>query len=426
MNYDPGDLIKIKTKDKVYKGIYIPQKGNSLVIKLESGYNIGIDKKKIKKIDLVKKHKKTKKKTKEIKQNKKLPTISILHTGGTIASKVDYRTGAVHAEFSPEELLKMFPELKDIANIKSRLIFQMFSEDMEPEHWEILAKEVKKEIKKKVDGIIITHGTDTMHYTSAALSFMLQNLPVPLLLVGAQRSSDRGSSDASLNLINASYFISKTNFRGIAICMHENTEDTSCLILPGTKTRKMHTSRRDAFKPINDVPIAKVDYKKKLIENIKKIKENKEKFKSSISFEKNIALIKIRPGFSYKELEFYKNYKGIIFEGTGLGHLAVSVLDKHTKEHKKTLEMIKKLSKKMPIFMTSQCIFGRVDMNVYSSGRDLQEGGVVPLEDMLPETAYVKLGWLLSFEKNQEKIKELMLKNIAGEITERTQANEFL
>ncbi len=426
MNYKAGDLIKVKTKEGVYKGTYIPRKGNSIVIKLESGYNIGIDKNKIDNISLVRKQKKIKQKKEKIKQNNKLPTISILHTGGTIASKVDYRTGAVHSEFSPEEILRMFPELKEIANIRSRLIFQMFSEDMGPEHWEILAKEVKKEIEKKVDGIIITHGTDIIHYTSAALSFMLQNLPIPVLLVGAQRSSDRGSSDASLNLINASYFISKTSFNGVAICMHENTEDNSCLILPGTKTRKMHTSRRDAFKAVNDIPIAKVDYKKNIIENIKKIKENNESLISNIGFEKKIALIKIRPGFSHKELEFYKNYKGIIFEGTGLGHLAVSVLDKHTKEHKKTLDMIKKLSKKIPIFMASQCIFGRVDMNVYSSGRDLQEAGVIALEDMLSETAYVKLGWLLSFEKNQKKIKELMLKNIAGEISERTQLNEFL
>jgi len=426
MDYKAGDVIKVKTKDKTYRGIYIPQKGNSLVLKLENGYNIGVDKKKIKKIDLVKKQKKVKKKVKKIKQNKNLPTISILHTGGTIASRVDYRTGAVHSEFSPEDLLEMFPELKDISNIKSKLIFQMFSEDMEPEHWEILAKEVEKETKNGVDGIIITHGTDTMHYTSAALSFMLQNLPIPVILVGAQRSSDRGSSDAVLNLINACYYITKTDFNGVGICMHENTEDASCLIFPGTKTRKMHTSRRDAFKTINDKPIARVNYKNNMIENIKKIKKSKVKFCSKIGFEKNIALIKIRPGFSYKELEFYRNYKGIIFEGTGLGHLAVNVLDKHTKKHKKTLELIKKLSKKIPIFMTSQCIFGRVDMNVYSSGRDLQEAGVVPLEDMLPETAYVKLGWILSFKKNQKEIKKLMLKNIAGEIKKRTQVNEFL
>ncbi len=425
MNYKAGDIIKVKTKDKTYKGIYIPQKGDSLVLKLENGYNIGIDKKKIKKISFVKKQKKAKKKAKKIKQNKKLPTISILHTGGTIASKVDYRTGAVHAEFSPNELLEMFPELKKIANINSKLVFQMFSEDMEPEHWKVLEKEVEKEIKAS-DGIIITHGTDTLHYTSAALSFMLQNLPVPVILVGAQRSSDRGSSDAALNLVNACYYITKTDFRGVGICMHENTEDNSCLILSGTKTRKMHTSRRDAFKAVNEKPIARVNYKKNLVENFGKINEKKEKFNSKIGFEKNIALIKIRPGFSYKELELYKNYKGIIFEGTGLGHIGVNVLDEYTKEHKKTLELIKKLSKKIPIFMASQCIFGRVDMNVYSSGRDLQKAGVIPLEDMLPETAYVKLGWILSFEKDKKKIKKLMLKNIAGEITERTQANEYL
>ncbi len=426
-NIKDGDLVDITTDEKKLRGILMPSSKDSLVLKLDSGYNIGMQRNKIKKINLIKKYNKKEEKIKErLKFNKALPTISILHTGGTIASKVDYRTGAVTTRFTPEDLIAMFPELKNIANIKSRLVFQMFSEDMEPEHWQILAKEVTKELEKS-DGVIITHGTDTMHYTSSALSFMLQDLDKPVILVGAQRSSDRGSSDAFLNLICAINFITKTNFAGVAICMHKDMSDDTCYIHKGTKVRKLHTSRRDAFKSINEKPIAEVTKEGKVNFLSNYIKKESKKTILKNKFEKKIALIKIRPGFSYKELEFYEKnkYKGIIIEGTGLGHMPANILDKYTKDHKKLLDTLKRLSKNMLICMASQCIFGRVNMNVYSTGIDLQNSGVIPLEDILSETAYVKLGWVLANTKKLEEAKSLMLKNIAGEISERTTA-EFI
>jgi len=426
---DSGDLIEITTKDKKIKGILMPRPKlldkDTIILKLDNGYNIGINKNEIKNIKLIEKYKKTKKKTSKISYNKNLPTISILHTGGTIASKVDYRTGGVISEFTPEEIINMFPELEKIANIKSRLVFQMFSEDFEPEHWSLLAKEIEKEIKTGVYGIIITHGTDTMHYTSAALSFMLQNLPIPILLVGAQRSSDRGSSDAGMNLICATNFIVKTDFSGAAICMHGSIEDKCCYIHQGTKVRKMHTSRRDAFRSINVLPYAKIFYDGK-IEFFRKDytrKDKKRKLNLANKFEKKVAIIKIRPGFDYKEIEAYKNYKGIVLEGTGLGHAPVTFLDEYTKNHKKLVELIKNLSKKIPIIMTSQCIYGRVNMNVYSTGRGLLAAGVIPAEDMMPEVAYIKLGWLLA--NKPEEVKKLFKENLVGEITERIDEKAF-
>ena len=308
-NIKDGDLVDITTDEKKLRGILMPSSKDSLVLKLDSGYNIGMQRNKIKKINLIKEYNKKEEKIKErLKFNKALPTISILHTGGTIASKVDYRTGAVTTRFTPEDLIAMFPELKNIANIKSRLVFQMFSEDMEPEHWQILAKEVTKELEKS-DGVIITHGTDTMHYTSSALSFMLQDLDKPVILVGAQRSSDRGSSDAFLNLICAINFITKTNFAGVAICMHKDMSDDTCYIHKGTKVRKLHTSRRDAFKSINEKPIAEVTKEGKVNFLSNYIKKESKKTILKNKFEKKIALIKIRPGFSYKELEFYEKNK---------------------------------------------------------------------------------------------------------------------
>ena len=273
MQAKTGDNVIVDTKDKEVKGILMPvpeSEGEVVILKLESGYNIGIDKKDVKEIKLVKSYSEKKQKTAEIKQNKKLPTVSILHTGGTIASKVDYKTGGVIAKFSPGEIIGMFPELTKIANIKSRKIASMQSEMMRFPHYNIMAKEIEKEIKSGTDGIIITHGTDTMHYSSAALRFILEDLSVPVILVGSQRSSDRGSSDAGLNLISACYFIANSDFADVAICMHENLSDESCLILPALKTRKMHTSRRDAFRPINTTPVARVNFNDKNISFMKK------------------------------------------------------------------------------------------------------------------------------------------------------------
>ncbi|MEW6063119.1 MAG: Glu-tRNA(Gln) amidotransferase subunit GatD [Nanoarchaeota archaeon] len=424
-----GDLIEVLSDLGTTKGILMPsQDPNILILKLDSGYNIAIKKDIIKKIKLLKKFvPKEKQQKPKIEFNKELPTISLLHTGGTIASKVDYRTGAVTTATTPEEILEKFPELKKIANLRSRLVFQMFSEDFEPEHWQILAREIEKELKTS-DGVIVTHGTDTMHYTSAALSFMLQDLPKPVILVGSQRSSDRGSSDAFLNLICAARFIANSNYAGVAVCMHKSMSDDYSYIHKGTKVRKLHTSRRDAFKSVNDRPIAEVsmDGKITFLSTDYPKKENK-KLQVIDKFDRKLALVKMHPGFNYKELEFYykNNYSGIVIEGTGLGHIPINTLDKFTKDHKTTLNLVKDISKKIPIVITSQCIFGRINLNVYSTGRDLISAGVISGEDMTPETAYVKLGWLLAQTKDLQKIREMMHKNIAGEITEKT-GIEFL
>lgn len=423
-----NDFVDVKTKNKNFQGNILPSSNkNTLFLKLESGYNIGIDKKDIKNMKILKKYTQKQKKQEKLAKNKDLPTISILHTGGTVASKVDYETGAVTARFTPEDLIEMFPELKNMANINSKLISNMWSDDMRFSHYNLIAKEIQKEIKNKIDGIIITHGTDTMHYTAAALAFILEDLPAPVIIVGAQRSSDRGSSDAFLNLNAAFKFITKTNFAGVAICMHENQEDETCLILPATKTRKLHSSRRDAFKPINDKPIARI-FKDGKIEFIKKDYQKKEKRNLKLKlFKENlkIGILKIHTNMYPEQFLAYKNFNGLIIEGTGLGHTPLEVLDKSTKIHEKIKNAIKILTKKMPVVITTQTIFGRINMNVYSKGRDLQELGIVGnLADMTTETAFIKLAWLISNYPKQ--VKELITKNLRGEINDRIVSEEFL
>jgi len=428
-----GDFVEVQTKDKIMNGILMPvpdSEGSIVILKLESGYNIGIDKKNVKAIKLVKSSVEKKQKPAEIKTNKKLPTISILHTGGTIASKVDYKTGAVSAKFSPGEIIGMFPELKKIANINSRKIASMQSEMMRFAHYNLMAKEIEKEIKAGVNGIIITHGTDTMHYSSAALRFIFEDLPVPVILVGSQRSSDRGSSDAGLNLISACYFIANSDFADVAICMHENLNDESCLILPGLKTRKMHTSRRDAFRAINTMPVARVNFNEKNISFINKNynKKDKRKLKLKLINEKiKVGLIKTHTNMFAEEFLAYKNFDGLVIEGTGLGHLPNEEIDKYTKENKKIFTALKDMIKNGLItVMSSQAIYGRLQMNVYTPMRELQEIGVLGhLSDMTAETTFIKLAWLLSNYKKEE-VKELITKNLKGEISERVSNNTFL
>ena len=420
---NPGDKVKVTTTDKVVEGVLMPnEETDSVIVKMKSGYNIGIKKSKVKKIDVVSEAKPLPTVKGSIKNNPKLPTIAILHTGGTIASKVDYTTGGVVARFSPEEILGLFPELYDIANIRSRMVCKMMSENMRFLHYKEMIKAVQEEIKAGVDGVIIAHGTDAMHYTAAALSFALEGLSVPVILVGAQRSSDRGSSDAGMNLVSAAHFISKSDYAGVAICMHDNMEDTKCAINPPVKTKKMHTSRRDAFKAIGDKPIAIVDYEKGKIDMIAKDLPESSKLIVKDNFEDKVGIVRCHPNMHPEEFSCFKGFKGLVIEGTGLGHAPVIGDDDLTKVNEKNFKALTDLIKSgTTVVMTSQCTYGAVHMHVYSAGVKLLKAGVIPCHDTLTETAFVKLAWLLG---NKLDVK-LMGENLRGEIKERV-TTEFI
>jgi glutamyl-tRNA(Gln) amidotransferase subunit D len=419
-----GNLIEITFENEKISGTIIPTNSKMLTLKFSTGYNAGFDIKKIKNVKILGQSKSVGKIEKQkIKKNPNLPTISLLHTGGTIASRVDYRTGGVYASFDGDDIATMFPELIKTTNINSILVSNMMSEDMNSEHYKKIVNAIEKETKNKIKGIIIGHGTDTLGYSSAYLSFALENCPLPVILVGAQRSSDRGSSDAAMNLVCAAEFIKKTNFKGVAICMHNSTNDDYCAILPATKTRKIHSSRRDAFKTINDTPIALINYKTKeikWIKNKKKFENQNGKFLIKNKFEKKVGLLKMHPGINEKLIDFYKKekYKGLIIEGTGLGHTP-------TGEKEVFIKKIKDLIKSGCIVaMTSQCINGRVNPRVYSNARILSNLGVIYCEDMLPETAFVKLAWLLG-NYSKKEAEELLAKNLREEISDFSRVNVF-
>jgi len=420
-NFKLGDKLKIDTKKSTYTGILMPRSeladDRHIVIKLDSGYNVGINKEKIKSITLIESQiPKEEFELKKAEFDKNKGKISILATGGTIASRIDYITGGVHSAFSADELISAVPELGQIANVSGKQIFNKFSENINPDDWTLIARAVYDEIKKGADGIVVTHGTDTMGYTSAALSFML-NSPVPVVITGAQRSSDRGSSDAAVNLINAAVAAAKCKFGGIFVVVHGESSDSFDLIHPGTRVKKLHSSRRDAFKTVNDVPIGKVENGKiEYFENSSFYKfisgQKNMELELDAKLEKKVALIKYFPGMSKDIIEnlINLNYRGIIIEGTGLGHVNENLLE--------TLK--KAVDNKIPVFMTSQTMHGRVNMRVYATGRKLLNAGIIPCEDMLSETALVKLMWVMGHTSDFEKVREMMLTNYAGEISEKT------
>lgn len=414
-----GDLVEVLTVRERISGILIPSKNDAkITLKLASGYNISVLKKEIKETKVIESKKEKKSLLKQIKENKNLKTVYILHTGGTIASRVDYSTGAVSAKFSPSDLLEIVPELADIVNIKSKFISNMFSEDMNFSHYNIVALEVSK-VKDECDGVVITHGTDTLTYTSCALAFALENIDIPVIIVGSQRSSDRPSSDAFLNLYMACKFISETDFFGVALCMHENLNDETCLIYNPCKTKKLHSSRRDAFRSVNSKPIARVSHKG--IEFILRPHNKKGELNLKLFDEKlKIGLLFSHPGMSLQEVKAYSSFDGLVLVGTGIGHYPINKIDEKTSENEKIYNEIKRLVKKMPVVMTTQTVYGRVNLNVYSTGRKLLEAGVLGDQlDILYESALIKLAWLLSNDK--DKVRELFSKDFHGEISERSE-----
>ena len=397
-----GDYVSVKLAREDIKGVLLESYDKSVVLlKLESGYNIGIPKENIFDIKVIRKGKKIEDDFK-IPESKGKKKIGLIVTGGTIASKLDPRTGGVNALTEVGEFAKFYPKLFEKCKVDVVSPFMELSENMGSSHWKKLANEVKKMLDdKSIEGIIITHGSDTLHYTSAVLSFML-DVNKPVALTFSQRSIDRGSSDAELNLICSAEF-ALSNAAEVVIVGHATSDDEYCHALRGTKVRKMHTSRRDTFDAINDKPIARVWPDK--IKFLGNYKAKGQEVTLDDKFNDKIALVKFYPGQDSKIIDYYmkRKYKGVIIEMTGLGHVSENWISK-----------LKKCIKS-GVFVcgTAQTIYGALNPKVYSTGRKLEKIGVIYLKDMLSETAFVKLGWVLG-HKNWD-VKKKMLENISGE-----------
>ena len=413
-----GDIIRVTKGDEVLEGILIPRSEygdeTHLVVKLKNGYNIGIAVTPDANIERIGKGTKPTFAPPPVPEQKPgFPKVTIISTGGTIASRVDYRTGGVRPALTADDLYSVVPELANVADIETQILLSLFSENITPRDWGDIAQAAAKRISDNVSGVVIAHGTDTMGFTAAALSFALQNLPVPVIVVGSQRSADRPSSDAATNLLGAVLAASKAPFAEVVVAMHETTSDNSIAIHRGTKVRKLHTSRRDAFKSVNTMPIARIeDQQISMLTKEYPKRDPSRKLVVKPKFEEKVTLIKFFPSMDPSVIDFYteKKYRGIILEGTGLGHVSRACYG----------PLKNAVEKGLVVAMTSQCIWGRINMNVYYTGRDLQALGVVPLEDMLPETALVKLMWVLGQTEDGEEAKTMLTTDVAGELLPRT------
>ncbi len=412
-----GDVLEAKTEWGTVAGTLVPRYQHAdedhVVLKLKSGYNVGLAVSKLKEASVKAKGEKPAfEPPGRPKPRAGLPRVLILGTGGTIASRIDYRTGAVRPAISAEELHALIPELSDIAEIEPEILFNVFSENIGPARWSRLASRIKRAVAEGYSGVVVTHGTDTLGYTAAALSFALQGVPVPIILVGAQRSSDRPSSDATQNLIGGVSVAANAAFSGVYVGMHLDESDDAIALHRGTRVRKNHTSRRDAFLSVG-VPLAAV-WRPSGIEQVAPDLPKRgdlTRFRPTTRFDGNVALLKFYPSMPSDLISTVGRMggRGLIIEGTGLGHVG-----------SKDIAAIKAFIKGGGfVCMTSQCVNGRVDLNVYDTGRDLLRAGVVPLEDMLAETALVKAMWALGNSATAAEVKAKMLENLAGEMTAR-------
>ena len=417
--------VRAETTRGEFVGLLLPRSETSddlhLVLKLGTGYNIGIRHDTIERLEKIgyrEAHYRIPEQ--EFPVDPGNPSVKLLGTGGTIASRLDYRTGAVIPAFSPGELYGSVPELADICNLETEKLFGVFSENMGPEQYLILAEEVGKAIADGYDGVMIGHGTDTMHHTAAALSFMVQNPPVPVVMVGSQRSSDRPSSDAARNLINAAWAAGHGPIAEVMVCMFGPTSDVYNLLHRGTRVRKMHSSVRSTFRTLGDIPLAMVERGKvtPLKEDWKPRREDRD-VEIRAAFEPRVTLVYYYPGMHPDVIDAMveRGYRGIVLAGTGLGHVNRAIYP--------ALERARDAG--VQVYMTLQTLWGFVQMNVYETGREILELGVVPLANMLPESAYIKLGWALGVHPDDPAaVRDLMTTTLAGEMTEREPHDGYL
>mgnify|MGYP006275611067 CR=1 FL=1 len=412
---NPGDRVRVERAGVTNEGVLMPSSTSEhLVVKLDGGYNVGITREDAD-VDVLEsdvydvESAQTESGPSEIDFDDDLPTISLISTGGTIASTVDYRTGAVTAQFDAEDVLRAVPDLAGRANYRGRVVTNILSENMTPGVWQELAEAVVEEIRAGADGVVVMHGTDTMQFSASALSYMLDT-PVPIVFTGSQRSADRPSSDNVMNAVSA-VEAAKSDAAEVLVCMHASTSDDVCALHRGTRVRKNHTSRRDAFETIGAEPLGEVDYDAEEVTFRREYAERGETdLETHLDLEENVDLLKFTPGMDvdrYAEMLRDADLDGLVVEGTGLGHVHTDLIP--------VLESL--VDDGVVVAMTSQCLEGRVCDRVYDTGRDLLDAGVVEAGDTLPGTAKVKLMWALA---NVDDPAAAMQRPVAGELQERS------
>jgi glutamyl-tRNA(Gln) amidotransferase subunit D len=418
-----SDVRATNDAGSVFEGVVLPRSetldDEHIVLKLKNGYNVGLHIDRISSLEQIGyKEAVYKIPDQEFPFRPDLPKVTLLGTGGTIASRLDYRTGAVIPAFTPGELYGAVPELADLANLTTKKLFGVFSENMAKEQFVVLAEAIGREIETGADGIVVGHGTDVMGHTAAILSFMVQDPPVPIVMVGSQRSSDRPSSDAARNLIHAVRAAGRGDIAEVVICMFGPTSDQYALLHRGTRCRKMHSSYRSTFRTIGDTPLAMVGERLRHLTRDYRRRDLSRKVRINTAYEDRTTILYYYPGMKPDVVDAVveKGYRGIVVAGTGLGHV-----------NKPLYPALKRaIEAGVHVVMTVQTLWGYAQMYVYDTGRDLLDIGVVPLDNMLPETALMKLSWVLGQTDDHDEVLNMMRTPVNGEITPREPHNGYL
>ncbi|MED5487014.1 MAG: Glu-tRNA(Gln) amidotransferase subunit GatD [Candidatus Thermoplasmatota archaeon] len=429
-----GDRVRITAStpegEVTHEGILLmASKSEHVTIKLDNGYNVTFSNNNVSQLEIIEgKSNSVEKKETILEEDSGLPLIWIIHTGGTIASKVDYTTGAVAASFEPKELLNAVPELAQHARIRTTKIGNMWSDDIRARHWNLMISATKDAFESGATGVVITHGTDTMHYSAAAAAYSWagsgQRPPGRIVFTGSQRSSDRGSTDGTENLIAAVYWaaygpeVTGENGDASVIVMHAGSNDGVCSVIPGCNARKFHSSRRDTFQAINAQPMASIAVDRnggcEILGDFQV--PTREIGRLPCLFDENTKIMQLiaGPHLFADQINLAQNFDAILFHGTGLGHLPIENSNGDSPENDEVKKAVSEYCKEGGIaVMATQCINGPVHMDVYSKGRIQQELGIIGNHSTTgPDSALVKLHFLLS---NNIDVRQGWVANLCGE-----------
>jgi L-asparaginase len=331
--------------------------------------------------------------------------ICILSTGGTIASVYDERIQALRPGLSVDALIETLPKGLQNVEVSTKELFNLDSANAQPYHWQEVAKAIRvaHEEDPELDGIVITHGTDTMVYTASAISLMVQDFGKPIVFTGSQIPASVPWSDGPRNLIDA---IRVAAFADLAeTCIVFNSE-----IHRANRARKVREGSYDAFDSMDPTPIGVLSRDIVLYEGRKRREETTPRFDTRL--DPQVFLVKIFPGFPPETIVMIaeQGYHGIVIEGFGSGNIPVG-------EKALTGAILKAVEQDCIVIISTQCAFGQADLSLYEVGRAALEVGALSAYDMTSETTLVKLMWSLGHTRDFDRVREMMLINYAGEIS---------
>jgi L-asparaginase type I len=328
------------------------------------------------------------------------PKIIALTTGGTIGHR-SRQDGVAILNFDPKQLMSDIG-LSDI-DIEFKEILRKGSMSIVPGDWQLIAAAVAEAVARQPRGVVILHGTDTMHYTASALAFMLRNLNVPVVITGSMIPGGDSGSDALANLRDAVVVAAEADFAEVCVVFSADMERTKGVIIRGCRARKMHSHAIDAFASINAPPIGTIAGRTIVRSSLEVRPRTASALTLATDLDTNVVLAKATPNLAPEALDrFLRGASGVVLEGTGVGHIRAELQ-----------RVIAGFNR--PAVITTQTVYGGERLGSYEVDRDvLAIPNIIQAGDMSSETALVKLMWAL---KQGGDVKSIMQTNTAGEIS---------